>query len=248
MTRAILRVASWIVPRDDRADWLAEWRGELHHAGEAGARPLRFALGAFPDALWLRRHDQTPRSPLLASPAHCLAALATLAGIGLLSWPSVGPPRNVVSIRSHGRQTLLTYDQYLLIAANPPAAFEAIGFYRRDKHGAAATRSLAAVLRGSPLPGLQRYFVVDDPGPGPGYVLARVREPGPLFHVSIPSPRGGRELVDCVPSRPDGPRSPFCSYLAPPSCWFRCSRCCLSEAPRMVGAPRLSLWRSSRSP
>jgi len=205
VTRALLRLASWIVPRDDRADWLAEWRGELRHVADAGVRPLRFTLGAFPDALWLRRHDQTPRPPLLASPAHCLMALAAVAWIGFVLRPPIGPPQNIVSVRSHWPRALLTYDQYRLIAANPPAAFEAVGFYRRDKRGVAATRTMKAVLRGSPLPGGQYYFFVDDPGPGPGYVLARVRESGPMFHISARSPRGGRDLFDCVPEAPGNP-------------------------------------------
>ena len=56
-----------LVPPNRRTDWQAEWMGELAYAWhvqrEAGAVPLAAraslllrALGAFPDALWFRRH------------------------------------------------------------------------------------------------------------------------------------------------------------------------------------------------
>ncbi|HEX6632266.1 MAG TPA: ABC transporter permease, partial [Gemmatimonadaceae bacterium] len=63
---ALVRLAAPLVPRDRRADWLAEWAGELawahHEAGRRGEPPvvthlrLRWrSLGALSDALWLRR-------------------------------------------------------------------------------------------------------------------------------------------------------------------------------------------------
>ena len=64
---ALVRLASCIVPAPRRAEWIAEWEGELHHTWRTAARartdgPLSRAriharcLGALPDALWLRRH------------------------------------------------------------------------------------------------------------------------------------------------------------------------------------------------
>src|SRR5215208_3083512 len=64
---ALVRFAAWIVPASRRAEWIAEWEGELHHswrtaAGGGADGPLARArlharcLGALPDALWLRRH------------------------------------------------------------------------------------------------------------------------------------------------------------------------------------------------
>jgi hypothetical protein len=74
---ALLRTAAFLVPRSERKEWLAEWRSELWYVrktrhGEATA----FCLGAFPDALWIRRN-----SP----PLRCILTLAVLAGVSFLS-------------------------------------------------------------------------------------------------------------------------------------------------------------------
>ena len=64
---ALVRLLALVVPSTRRADWSAEWEGELTHAwrervrsGDAtpGARAALVArsLGALRDALWLRRH------------------------------------------------------------------------------------------------------------------------------------------------------------------------------------------------
>ena len=49
--RAILRTASWLVPRAQRTDWLAEWTSELCYVDHGS---LAFCLGAFYDAAWFR--------------------------------------------------------------------------------------------------------------------------------------------------------------------------------------------------
>jgi len=52
----LVRLAAWLVPPDQRADWIREWDGELAawaHAGHAGA--TRHALGALADAFWIRQ-------------------------------------------------------------------------------------------------------------------------------------------------------------------------------------------------
>ncbi len=51
----ILHVASLLAPSDQRAEWLEEWRSELWYVPRRGA--TRFCLGAFRDALWLRRNN-----------------------------------------------------------------------------------------------------------------------------------------------------------------------------------------------
>ena len=63
----ILRCAAWLVPGQERAEWLAEWQAELWHVWHSYGRksavlPRRaevtdFCLGAFHDAFWLRWND-----------------------------------------------------------------------------------------------------------------------------------------------------------------------------------------------
>jgi hypothetical protein len=82
---ATLRVASLLTPRDERDEWLAEWRSELWYIPRRGA--TLFCLGSFRDALWLRRNTVNPdkRSGIhLDSPLTCLAFLGTLAVAGTL--------------------------------------------------------------------------------------------------------------------------------------------------------------------
>ncbi len=85
LQHTVLRAASLLAPGDQRADWLDEWHSELWYIPERGA--TRFCLGAFRDALWVRRNDLNPSNrsrSLLESPASCLAFLAVLAGVSLL--------------------------------------------------------------------------------------------------------------------------------------------------------------------
>ena len=86
---AILRAAGLLVPGPQRAEWLAEWRSELWYARPSGGHmdATAFCLGAFQDALWLRRNGS--RCKLrdifpLDSPSRCLFLLAAFAAIGLL--------------------------------------------------------------------------------------------------------------------------------------------------------------------
>ena len=77
---AILRMASWLAPEDQRTEWLEDWRAELWYVGRG--RATRFCMGAFWDALWLRRNNLNPvTGPLIhpESPLRCLASLAAVA-------------------------------------------------------------------------------------------------------------------------------------------------------------------------
>ena len=81
---AILRAAAFLVPRQERTEWVAEWKSELWYVlaacpGEATA----FCLGAFRDAFWLRCTRAAVNSPR-TSPLRCLMLLAVLAGAGVL--------------------------------------------------------------------------------------------------------------------------------------------------------------------
>jgi hypothetical protein len=90
---AILRVASLLAPRDQRAEWVQEWRSELWYIPRHGA--TRFCLGAFRDAFWLRRNnpDEVTRTGIhLESPVSCVAFLATLAAVSIFITITVRVP------------------------------------------------------------------------------------------------------------------------------------------------------------
>ena len=81
---AILRFASIFVPAPNRADWLAEWNAEVWHIRNQSKPTLRFILGAFPDAIWLRRNDVRSSSrSWLHTPFACAGILAVLAAAAL---------------------------------------------------------------------------------------------------------------------------------------------------------------------
>ena len=79
---AILQIASYLVPGEQRAEWLAEWKAEVWYVRRSGAwQTTGFCLGAFRDALWLRRNSaQQVRHWLhLESPVQCLGLLGLVA-------------------------------------------------------------------------------------------------------------------------------------------------------------------------
>jgi hypothetical protein len=86
---AILRAASLITSRGERSEWLKEWHSELWYTPRRAS--LRFCMGAFRDALWVRCnsaesqfHDATRgATEYQQSPLFCLALLAAL-GAGSL--------------------------------------------------------------------------------------------------------------------------------------------------------------------
>ncbi len=95
---AILRCASWLVPSQQRVEWLAEWRAELWHVlhGDDHSPDMRpssdvdataFCLGAFQDAFWLRRHSPPSEvQPWLPwkKARQCVIFLAVLAAANLI--------------------------------------------------------------------------------------------------------------------------------------------------------------------
>jgi hypothetical protein len=92
----ILRTASLLAPGEQRAEWLAGWRSELWYIPRRGS--TLFCLGAFQDALWLRRNSPSPprRTGIhLESPLACLALLACLAAASLFLAIQLPPPATV---------------------------------------------------------------------------------------------------------------------------------------------------------
>src|SRR5580693_1364210 len=86
----LLKMAAILVPRKERSEWLEEWRAELWHVwhicnGPAASHQKQeitaFSLGAFKDALWLRRnyHSSTSRPWFRAgTPSRCILVFAIL--------------------------------------------------------------------------------------------------------------------------------------------------------------------------
>src|ERR1017187_6048700 len=92
---AILRSAAWLVPGEQRAEWLAEWNAELWYVRRSSElQPTSFCLGAFRDALWLRRNSPpNEQSRLrLQSPAQCLGFLGLVAAGCILLALRYPPP------------------------------------------------------------------------------------------------------------------------------------------------------------
>ena len=80
LQHTVLRAASLLAPGDQRAEWVKEWRSELWYIPRRQA--MLFSLGAFRDALWLRRNNLSPaKRPRihLESPLRCVAFLSVLA-------------------------------------------------------------------------------------------------------------------------------------------------------------------------
>src|SRR5262249_54685189 len=85
LPHAIVRAASLLTPGDRRAEWVKEWQSELWYVPRHEA--TRFCLGAFRDALCLKR-DHTnagKRNRIhLESPLSSIAFLALLAAASIV--------------------------------------------------------------------------------------------------------------------------------------------------------------------
>ena len=89
-----LRIVGLLVPGDERGEWIEEWEGELAASGWRWTH----ALGALPDAWYLRRDGWT-MGRMLQDVRHAVKGLArkpfftALAGItlaiGIVSWTAV---------------------------------------------------------------------------------------------------------------------------------------------------------------
>jgi hypothetical protein len=81
---ATLRMASFLAPSHQRAEWLEEWRSELWYV--PGREATAFCMGAFRDAYWLRRNNLNPvklSEMSLESPLRCLALLAAPSALSI---------------------------------------------------------------------------------------------------------------------------------------------------------------------
>ena len=104
----ILRAASFLAPGDQRGDWLAGCQSELWYIQRPSA--TRFCLGAFQDALWLRRNNLSAVKRTgfhLESPLACLAFLSSLAAVSLLIAVRMPAPSTMTSSPRLGIRGLL---------------------------------------------------------------------------------------------------------------------------------------------
>lgn len=79
-----LRIASLLVARERRRDWLAEWSSELWYVRREGGHATSFCAGAFRDAWPLRPPFPAIPRPPMESPAQCLGLLAALGALTIL--------------------------------------------------------------------------------------------------------------------------------------------------------------------
>jgi hypothetical protein len=88
----LLRCAGLLVPSAQRGEWGREWHGELWHVQQACAplgtgswkgerEVVAFCLGAFQDALCLRRTSRQPRQPFTAMDGTARQCVLILAGV-----------------------------------------------------------------------------------------------------------------------------------------------------------------------
>lgn len=170
-----LRMAALLLRARDRAEWLAEWRGELHYLLRRRVSPLAgfaFTIGAIPDAFWIRRHTQTTQ---LETARGCLVVLAAAAalsvGLALLVPgvrqemfpPSYGGPGDLVTVSSTptvlGVGSQVSAGQYVAWTTHAHPSLSRTAFYEPvsgpvDLNGRAetwlvgrATASLTALLQ-----------------------------------------------------------------------------------------------------
>jgi hypothetical protein len=162
----ILRMAALLVPGDARAEWLEEWRSELWHVwhicnqnhGPAASHRkdeiIAFALGAFKDAIWLRRNRSyaARRQGFRAgTPSRCILTLAIVAAVSLLIaycrpgvWKVMRPnsyhdARDLVMISRSGFQSAqyptIQFSEYEAWRRNSHHLFTGLAFYSSSCSG-----------------------------------------------------------------------------------------------------------------
>jgi hypothetical protein len=158
---AFLRGAGVLVPRQQRPEWLAEWTAELCYVRQLREScAIAFCLGAFPDALWLRRNKGHAR--LLESPLQCglLLALAAFAAV-CIAWLLPGgrnalllsPYRDAEKLFLISRPTLvnsgISFADYQSLASHTQERFSAVAFYQTTRTRVGAESMPVALASGN---------------------------------------------------------------------------------------------------
>jgi hypothetical protein len=172
----ILRSAAWLVPAQQRPDWLAEWQGELWHVWHARDSKSRdrvrgspvvtdFCLGAYCDAFWLGwNNPQSTRRRIFrtGSASRCSVMLSLWTALSFLiclSLPSVrraispSPYRDadgLVMISSGGyagsQSPSIQFQDYRSWKSSTRHLFTALAFYEPLRRRVHATRHRGAEL------------------------------------------------------------------------------------------------------
>jgi hypothetical protein len=202
--RALIRMAAWLVPATERAAWVDEWQSELWYVRHGA---MSFCLGAFRDAVWVRRNLGGFRPGLfrIVSPWRYLGALALLAAVSIFFAFQLALPRSVLlpsPLPEADRLAVIsniTVEQYRRLSLDGESPFAALAFYRTI-HTPAGTAALASanfseVLRVPPgeaalrdLPGHVRTWRLQDELPAPatkGFAAGRLRAPEKLRHWTL---------------------------------------------------------------
>ena len=82
--RWVLALAGLVVPAGRRRAWRLQWEGDLAHTHRAGGRPIRFAMGAFAHAFYLRREEGMMRG-FMGDVRQSLRSLARRPGFSALT-------------------------------------------------------------------------------------------------------------------------------------------------------------------
>jgi hypothetical protein len=201
----ILRAAALLVPADERAEWIDEWTAELAYVRhESPRRALWFCLGAFRDALWVRRNNPAgeSRDILLASPLRCLLVLSAMAAICVVLAYQLPGPRSLLVQRvspDGERQVLITrpvgklsYQDYQWLAQRLPWEFTDITYergrvlaYRRPGIAHVSTR--------------WRFYIPKENGDEATYNCSIPEEPSPLTILAF---TGGMALLILIGTTP----------------------------------------------
>lgn len=164
-----LRAAALLVPRSQRVNWLREWDAEVWHvrrscipaeivAANMELQVARFCLGAFQDALCIRRirlQGQAPFSAKSGTALRCIAGftgalavsfvLATaLPGVRIESSPSRYQLRTDLVLMQNALYTddsvaSITGREFRNLAASRQRAFDGLAFYRIAKETLSST-------------------------------------------------------------------------------------------------------------
>ncbi|MGO9435395.1 MAG: hypothetical protein ACLPH3_15000 [Terracidiphilus sp.] len=171
MNRGLLHCASLLVPSEQRADWLREWRAELWHMRRSRRPSDRFSwraeqaatcfcLGAFQDAFCvrrIRRQNGEVASSQHGSAAECLIWLAVvlllsytlsraLPGVYVESHPSHYQVNSGLvllqsELFSDGSAPTIKGQQFLDLKASRQRGIDGLAFYRMAKETVSSGRN-----------------------------------------------------------------------------------------------------------